>query len=150
MAESLSKIVDHLKKDRYLFVMRPTVTLKAIAEVYKWGWGEGSAEEDIFPAMAGFFLKRGMSLQERWSSEEGEAFDDGKKAEVMKSFAQACPMGFVFGLPQIIEENILCFDDEEILESAVFQCFDLLCESPKADKVLILGGGSPIAHGSLQ
>lgn len=93
-------------------------------------------EEDIFPAMAGVFLKRGLSLQERWSNEEGEAFGDDKKVEVMKSFAQACPMGFVFGLPQIIEENILCFDDEEILEAAVFQCFDLLCEFSKSDKVL--------------
>lgn len=128
--------------------MRPTVTLKAIAEGSRVGLRQGSMEEDIFPAMAGFFLKRGLSLQERWSNEEGEAFGDDKKVEVMKSFAQACPMGFVFGLPQIIEENILCFDDEEILEEAVFQCFDLLCEFSKSGKVLV-GTGTTQAHTEL-
>ena len=117
--------------------MRPTPTLKAIANGSRRGLEAGGLGGDIFPTMATFFLQRGASIQENEAGEAGEAFDDYQKAKVLESFATHSPMGFVFSLAQIIEDNILRFDDEDVLEEAVMRCFEQMWTASSAAEILI-------------
>lgn len=117
--------------------MRPTPTLEAIANGSRRGLEAGGLGEDLFPTMATFFLQRGASIQEYETTEAGEAFDDYKKAKVLESFANHSPMGFIFSLTQIIEDNILRFDDEDILEETVMKCFEQVWRASDAHEILI-------------
>lgn len=77
-------------------------------------------------AVAGLFLSMAVSLQKQKSQEEGEAFDDLRKSQMLLDFASHCPAVFFLSIPQIIDDNVLLFDDEEVLESTILQCLDAL------------------------
>lgn len=77
-------------------------------------------------AVAGLFLSMAVSLQKQKSQEEGEAFDDLRKSQMLLDFASHCPSVFFLSIPQIIDDNVLLFDDEDVLESTILQCLDAL------------------------
>jgi hypothetical protein len=67
-------------------------------------------------------LSRYTSWLDSWYSDGGEAFGDDKRAEALLSFAIDAPVLFLVGLPQIIEDNPVGFDDEEVVEECVVFC----------------------------
>lgn len=121
------------RSSQYLFIMRPTPRLESIALGARRSLEVRGDGDDLFSMVAGVFLCKGAELQSKEAQEAGEAFGDERRAEVLATFSRYSPLGFVFSLPQVIEDNLLNFDDEEALEKAVLECFECLGRAGETD-----------------
>lgn len=85
-------------------------------------------EQDLLFALGSISFRNTLKGLEDYSHEQGEAFDDEKKTEALAECAKNSPLGFLFCLPSVIEDNLAGFSDEEQLEQAVVVCLEILKE----------------------
>ena len=121
----------------YLFFMRASDNLLEISRSVKDGADAAGLRRDLLGGFAAESLAAGARCEEACCTDRGEAFGDGQKSLLLSAFFQHAPMGFLLALPEVIEDNVLRFDDEEELERIVTQCLGSLIQQSGATGVLL-------------